>query len=95
MVTLGRAVYEQALAKGFIATLETFGVQFITDTCWCMITEPLIPTDAKTLMTNSGKYAHYGPGLVQRSIHFGTLADCVEAACSGEHVAVEPTWLQC
>ncbi len=93
MVTLGRAVYEKSKATGSIRILENFGVQFITDTCWCMISDPLIPPDAKTLMTNSGKYAHYGPALVQRGIHFGTLPDCVAAACTGTHIAKTPEWL--
>lgn len=93
MVTLGRAVYEKSKSQGIIDTLEMFGVQFITDTCWCMIVDPLIPPEANTLMTNSGKYAHYGPALVQRGIHFGTLADCVEAACTGTHKATAPPWL--
>lgn len=95
MVTLGRAVYEKSKSQGSIGTLTRFGVQLITDTCWCMISDPIIPSDAKTLMTNSGKYAHYGPALVQRGIHFGTLAACVEAACNGTHDATTPTWLQC
>lgn len=94
MVTLGRAVYEKAQAQGTITILDRFGVQFVTDTCWCMIDEPLIPPEAETLMTNSGKYAHYGPALVQRGIHFGTLAECVDAACTGLHQASVPPWLQ-
>jgi len=94
MVTLSRAIYAKALAQGSIDKLEAFGVQFITDTCWCMITDPLIPPNATTFMTNSGKYAHYGPALVKRGIHFGTLADCVDAACSGKHDVGVPEWLQ-
>ncbi len=94
MVTLARAVYANAKAQGSIEMLETFGVQFITDTCWCMITDPVIPPTARTLMTNSGKYAHYGPALVKRGIHFGTLAECVDAACNGKHTGSRPLWLR-
>jgi len=83
IVTLGRDVYEAAIAARTVESLEAFGIQFINDTCWCMIDEPVIPANAKTLMTNSGKYAHYGPGLVSRLMHFGSLAQCVDAACSG------------
>lgn len=93
LVTLGRDVYHQAAEKGLINTLETFGVEFITDTCWCMITEPLIPETARNLMTNSGKYAHYGPALVKRDMHFGSLSACVEAACSGVNTMNRPVWL--
>ena len=94
MVTMGRAVYENATKAGLISSLEGFGVQFITDTCWCMIVDPLIPPEAKTLMTNSGKYAHYGPALVNRGIYFDTLAACVDAACNGTHKSNIPDWLR-
>ncbi|HVJ32853.1 MAG TPA: aconitase X [Terriglobia bacterium] len=84
IVACGRATYEQAKAAGHVAVLEAFGVQVLNDTCWCMITEPVIPPSTRNLMTNSGKYAHYGPGLVGRKAHFGSLENCVAAACRGE-----------
>ena len=94
VVTCGRAVHEQATAAGHIAVLEDFGAQVLTDTCWCMIGEPVIPPTARNLMTNSGKYAHYGPGLVGRQVHFGNLAACVAAACSGQASEELPGWLR-
>ncbi|QGW77943.1 DUF521 domain-containing protein [Pseudomonas alkylphenolica] len=93
-ITCGRAVLEQARAAGHIAGLERFGVTLVTDTCWCMLGEPVIPPAARTLMTNSGKYAHYGPGLAGRPVHFASLAECVESACSGQASGRLPTWLQ-
>ncbi|KAF5551147.1 DUF521 domain-containing protein [Fusarium phyllophilum] len=94
IVTCGRSVYKLAEQGGLIAQLEDFGVQILTDICWCMVTEPVIPTTAKTIMTNSGKYAHYGPGLTGRGMYFGSLAGCVEAACSGTYEAEKPEWLE-
>lgn len=93
-ITCGRAVLEQARAAGLIAGLERFGVTLVTDTCWCMLGEPVIPPAARTLMTNSGKYAHYGPGLAGRPVHFASLAECVESACSGQASGHLPAWLQ-
>ncbi|RSL79750.1 hypothetical protein CEP51_007126 [Fusarium floridanum] len=93
IVTCSRATYGLANQAGLIAELERFGVQILTDTCWCMITEPAIPPAAKTIMTNSGKYAHYGPGLTGRGMYFGSLAGCVEAACCGSYDAKTPSWL--
>ncbi|MCB1754718.1 MAG: DUF521 domain-containing protein [Gammaproteobacteria bacterium] len=93
VVTLGRAVYEQAANEGSIKALENFGVRFITDTCWCMLQEPVIQPAVRTLMTNSGKYAHYAPGLVGRRVHFGSLADCVDAACCARRTDRPPAWL--
>jgi cis-L-3-hydroxyproline dehydratase len=94
VVTCGRATHDKIREAGMLLELERFGVQFVTDTCWCMITEPLIPQTAETIMTNSGKYAHYGPGLTGRSFHFGSLAACVEAACSGVTSDAPPLWLR-
>ncbi|MFT6303119.1 MAG: putative aconitase/putative aconitase with swiveling domain [Pseudomonadales bacterium] len=93
VVTLGRTIYQQCEDAGIAQALKKFGVQFVMDTCWCMLEEPVIPPNGSVLMTNSGKYAHYGPGLVKRPIHFGSLADCVEAACTGIRVIKKPNWL--
>ncbi|KAL2395289.1 Cis-3-hydroxy-L-proline dehydratase [Exophiala dermatitidis] len=92
-ITTSRAVYQDALAAGYLDLLEAFGATFITDTCWCMIQEPVIPVHARDLMTNSAKYAHYGPGIVKRGIHFGSLASCVDAAWTGTYDCVRPSWL--
>ncbi|NQD94247.1 DUF521 domain-containing protein [Pseudomonas sp. CrR25] len=93
VITCGRHVHQLARAAGHIAALEAFGAQFVTDTCWCMLGEPVLPVTATTLMTNSGKYAHYAPGLVGRQVHFAGLAACVEAACAGHASGALPTWL--
>ena len=93
-ITCGRAVLEQARNAGHIAVLEAFGVTLVTDTCWCMLGEPVIPPSAQNLMTNSGKYAHYAPGLVGRKVHFASLAECVDAACSATASGRLPQWLQ-
>merc|ERR1712232_1355943 len=76
-----------------------FGVQIVSDTCWCMLGEvvpaPLsvMPTSAQTLITNSAKYAHYAPGLVGRQVRFASLAGCVEAACNRHVRKSFPRWL--
>ena len=93
VITCGRTVYQQAAAAGYIATLQAFGACLINDTCWCMLGEPVVPVGSRNLMTNSGKYAHYAPGLAGRDVHFGSLAACVAAACSGQHHAQPPAWL--
>ncbi|KAI1070012.1 hypothetical protein LB507_008006 [Fusarium sp. FIESC RH6] len=94
VVTCGRSIYKLAEQGGYIAQLEKFGVQILTDTCWCMVTEPVIPPSARTVMTNSGKYAHYGPGLTGRGMYFGSLGACVDAACEGVYDSGRPSWLQ-
>lgn len=57
---MSRVLFEQSPA---IEQLRKFGVEFVQDTCWCMLLEPpMIPSDPDAkILTNSGKYAHYGP----------------------------------
>lgn len=117
MACLGRQV--QTEGKEDVEKLESFGVEFVNDTCWCMLLDvsilqmcfvqndatahlsqpPIIPHDKKAkIMTNSGKYSHYGPGLTNRSLRFGSMRDCVEASKTGRLANGEgtnlPVWLQ-
>ncbi|MEO7371311.1 MAG: aconitase X [Ilumatobacteraceae bacterium] len=94
MVTCGREVKSQADAAGYVDVITNFGGTIINDTCWCLICEPVIPTTARSIATNSGKYAHYGPAAVSQAFHFASLDRCVEAACTGQIDTTRPTWLQ-
>ena len=94
IVTLGREVLSRAKAEGLVARLEASGVRLVPDLCWCSIIEPVFPKDARTLMTNSGKYAHYAPGLSGRNVRFGSLSDCAAAARTGVAASRLPEWLQ-
>jgi predicted aconitase len=68
-------------------------VTVLPDLCWCSISEPVFPPAAKTVLTNSGKYAHYGPGLSGRTVRFGSIRDCAEAAATGRAPCRLPQWL--
>lgn len=94
IVTAGRQVMQDARADGTLQRLEASGVQVIPDLCWCSISEPVFPPGTRALMTNSGKYAHYGPGLSGRAVRFGSLADCAAAAVSGHAPRTLPLWLE-
>ena len=93
IVTVGHDVLAAARAEGIIDRLEAAGVQIVPDICWCSISEPVFPPTAKVLMTNSGKYAHYAPGLCGRAVRFGSLAECAATAQSGKAPAAPPAWL--
>ena len=94
ILTLGREVLAKAKSEGLVAALESTGARFIADLCWCSIAEPIFPQHAKTVMTNSGKYAHYAPGLSGRFVRFGSLEDCAVAAKTGEAQNRPPKWLR-
>jgi predicted aconitase/predicted aconitase with swiveling domain len=93
IVTVGRKTLADMTAEGIFDRLQGAGVQVIPDICWCSITEPVFPTTALVLMTNSGKYAHYGKGLTGRDVRFGSLEDCAGAALGGRVRAGLPWWL--
>lgn len=93
MITTSRDARAKAQEAGAFETLEAFGFEVIVDTCWCMLTRPLVPAARGAIITNSGKYAHYGPGLVDGVVRLGSLAACVDAAVAGRHRRSEPSWL--
>ena len=94
IVTAGRNVIALAQADGTLTKLAASGVQVIPDLCWCSITEPVFPPATRAVMTNSGKYAHYGPALSGRTLRFGSLAACAAAAITGHVPTALPGWLR-
>jgi len=93
IVTVGRDTLRAMRGEGILDILHQSGVQVVADLCWCSISEPVFPPAARTVMTNSGKYAHYGPGLSGRAVRFGNLAQCVTAALTGFAAKELPQWL--
>ncbi|WP_394691846.1 aconitase X [Hoeflea sp.] len=93
IVTVGRSVLADMTGEGLLDRLQRAGVEVIPDICWCSMTEPVFPAAASVVMTNSGKYAHYGKGLTGRGMRFGSLKDCANAAISGRADKGLPGWL--
>jgi predicted aconitase/predicted aconitase with swiveling domain len=83
---ISRSIYAQADPND-VHIMKQFGIEFIYDTCWCMIfNEPIIPNNPEAIiLTNSGKYAHYGPGLTKRQFRLGSMYDCIHAARYGAY----------
>ena len=94
ILTIGRETLSNLNHQGSLNKLSKLGVQVIPDICWCSITEPVFPPEAKSLLTNSGKYAHYGEGLTGRNVRFGSLSDCALAAKTGYVDNEFPDWLK-
>ncbi|MCC6790755.1 MAG: aconitase X catalytic domain-containing protein, partial [Thermomicrobiales bacterium] len=61
-ITTSRAVRDLLDRSGDLEPLERFGAKVTADTC--IVVSPLVKKHARVLMTNSAKYAHYGPGLL-------------------------------
>jgi predicted aconitase len=78
----GRHVLRELERRGSRETLEAAGVIIVVDTC-VVVTPILQPIERGVLMTNSGKFAHYGPANTGYSVLYASLADCVESAVVG------------
>ncbi len=90
LVTCGRGVKLIAQQAGLLEPLLEFGGEVTVDTC--ILTTPMLPSEIGNLMTNSAKYAHYTPSLLDRRVVFGTLSDCVESAVEGRVRRDEGPW---
>ncbi len=93
IVTAGQQVIDEIRANGIFDRLFKARIQVLPDICWCSISEPVFPVRTRAVLTNSGKYAHYGPGLSNRPVRLGSLADCMEAAVTGRVPPRLPAWL--
>ena len=66
------------------------GVEIVVDTC--VVVTPILPAKDGVLMTNSGKFAHYGPSNTGYETVYGSLEDCVRSAEVGRVVRDETSW---
>jgi predicted aconitase len=89
-VTTSRAVRDILARSGELAVLEAFGARVTADTC--IVVAPLVKPSAQVLMTNSAKYAHYGPGLLGVDSVFATTQECVASAVAGRVMRDEASW---
>ena len=90
LVTSNRFTRDRVQRAHFWPTLERFGIRIAVDTC--ILHMPMLRPEARVLMTNSGKYAYYTPGLLGRQVVFGSLADCVRSAVLGRVHREDEAW---
>ncbi len=80
-ITCARSVREQARARGLTETLSTVGARLYSDACLAIA--PVQELGFRTVATSSAKGAFYLRNLARVETHFGSVAQCVEAARSG------------
>jgi predicted aconitase len=83
-VNTDRATLATLEAAGRLEELRHRRVTVVTDTCTYLT--PILERLDGTVMTNSGKWAHYGPGNLGVQVAFGDLEDCVASAMAGSIV---------
>jgi predicted aconitase len=90
LVTTSRVMRDLAAAAGLLRTLEAFGGRVTVDTC--ILATPMLPKSVRRIMTNSGKYALYSPGLLGVEVAYGSLEDCVSSAVAGMVTRAPSPW---
>jgi predicted aconitase len=65
----------------FFDVLAGFGVEITLDTC--IFHTPIVSSETKVIMTNSGKCAYYAPGELGVQVAFGSMTECVDSAVEG------------
>jgi len=76
------AIKALADRNGYTAIIEAAGAKLMTDSCSAM--SRAVPPGTKVVALDSAKQAHYLPAILGVQAWFGTTAQCVEAACSGQ-----------
>lgn len=75
---------------GIADELRRSGVEIVVDTC--VVVTPILPARGGVLMTNSGKFAHYGPSNTGYEVVYGSLEDCVDSAIAGRVCRNDQVW---
>ncbi len=77
-------------ARGRAVSIRAAGIAIVVDTC--VVVTPILPASGGVLMTNSGKFAHYGPSNTGYDVAYGSLKECVASARTGRLVRDEGSW---
>lgn len=81
VVCTNRHVLNELELRGWREQLADAGVRIVVDTC--VVVTPILRLSQGTLMTNSGKFAHYTPGNIGLGVIYGSLRECVHSAALG------------
>ena len=89
-VCTARDTLSEMDAAGISKDLRESGVEIVADTC--VVVTPILEAKVGVLMTNSGKFAHYGPSNTGYDVLYGSLEDCVESSITGSVVRNHEVW---
>jgi predicted aconitase len=89
-VNTGREILAEAERRGVSAVLERSGVRIVTDTCTYL--SPLLGAVKGAVMTDSAKWAWYGPANLGVEVAYGSLEECVRSALAGRIVRDPELW---
>lgn len=81
LITTARETRDRVLEADWAESLADFGARVVTDTCTYLL--PATISRSGAVVTNSAKYAHYGPGNVGRTTALMSLERCMRCAEQG------------
>ena len=87
-VNTGRLTLVELERDGLLEDVRHMNLVVVTDTCTYLT--PILERMDGTVMTNSGKWAHYAPGNLGVQVAFGELEDCILSAAAGTVVRRTP-----
>lgn len=89
-LSTSRFILDQIRERGWQQRLEDFGITLVVDTCTYFT--PVAQGITGAVMTNSGKWAYYAPGMLKVPVQFGSMRECVISAVAGKLVRDENLW---
>jgi len=89
-VCTARDVVAELDRRGWSEPFAQAGVCIVADTC--VVVTPILPPKGGVLMTNSGKFAHYGPGTIGYDVLYASLQECVDSGVAGHAVRHPERW---
>ena len=89
-VNTGRAILADLERENLVSDIDALNLTIVTDTCTYLT--PILQRLNGAIMTNSGKWAYYGPGNLGVQVAFGDLEDCLASAAAGRVVRTTSTF---
>ena len=80
-VSTSREIAAQVEQETEFAAIGAFGTRIVVDTC--TYHAPVVRDGTGAIVTNSGKWAHYGPGNLHRRVGLMSMDRCVRSAQAG------------
>jgi hypothetical protein len=84
-IEISPAYYQKLKSEGTLERFLQAGGEFLVGSC--LFHTPIFTQPGLRFMTNSGKFAYYGPGELNASVAFGSLEACFRSALAGRVTA--------
>jgi predicted aconitase len=81
-ISTSREIAAHVESASELSAVLAFGTKLVVDTCTYLA--PVVRETTGAIVTNSGKWAHYGPGNLGRRVGLMALEQCVRSAETGQ-----------